>query len=212
VKGSMPTGDDSTLSRQAIRSGYPRVSKLTFDASILQIGINNITFTRTSPPVSNNTGMGWDTVVLEIDSLLAPKPPILEGTISTVPTDRGFWTTIFVENHGIGYAMGVRIESFSCSALRFHKNHTDENYTIFFTPLLFNGIDLKQMAFPLGNIAPIEVVKKEIEGVFTMPKKVCDDINYDCPTTCLPQMTLSSDGNRYTFHLQSSTPIALPFY
>lgn len=64
-----PQGEDSTLSRQTVRSGYPRLATCTFDATKLAMGANSLTFTR--PPGqggSNNTGMGWDTVLLEVDT------------------------------------------------------------------------------------------------------------------------------------------------
>ena len=67
IRGAMPTGVDSTLSRQAVRSGFPRVSTLEFDAARLRAGANAITFSRgAAAGGSNNTGMGWDTVKLQV--------------------------------------------------------------------------------------------------------------------------------------------------
>lgn len=66
--GAMPSGTDSTLSRQAVRSGYPRLADLTFDAALLKAGQNTLTFTRPAAPGgTNNTGMGWDTLILSVD-------------------------------------------------------------------------------------------------------------------------------------------------
>ena len=66
ITGAMPAGTDSTLSRQAVRSGYPRLSTLTFDASRLVAGANNISFTRGAAGGSNNTGMGYDVIKLQV--------------------------------------------------------------------------------------------------------------------------------------------------
>ena len=66
ITGAMPSGTDSTLSRQAVRSGYPRLATLTFDASRLVEGANTITFTRGAAPGTNNTGMGYDVIKLQV--------------------------------------------------------------------------------------------------------------------------------------------------
>jgi rhamnogalacturonan endolyase len=67
--GALPAGTDSTLSRQAVRSGWPKVGALSFDAARLAAGANTIAFTRgPAPGGSNNTGMGWDTVKLQVAS------------------------------------------------------------------------------------------------------------------------------------------------
>jgi rhamnogalacturonan endolyase len=85
----MPSGDDSTLSRQAVRSGYPRLSVLTFDATALVKGKNTITFTRAAAGGgNNNTGMGYDTVLLEVDVAAAP-PAVLVVKATIAPMTRG---------------------------------------------------------------------------------------------------------------------------
>ena len=67
LSGALPAGEDSTLSRQAVRSGWPKVGSLSFDAARLRAGANTITFSRTAAPgASNNTGMGYDTVKLQV--------------------------------------------------------------------------------------------------------------------------------------------------
>ena len=66
ISGAMPAGTDSTLSRQAVRSGRPRCATLSFAASRLKAGDNTITFTRGAASGSNNTGMGWDTLLLQV--------------------------------------------------------------------------------------------------------------------------------------------------
>ena len=72
LAGALPQGEDSTLSRQAVRSGWPKVGALRFDAARLVAGANPITFSRPAAPGgSNNTGMGWDTLLLQVDRGLA---------------------------------------------------------------------------------------------------------------------------------------------
>jgi rhamnogalacturonan endolyase len=67
IDGAMPSGEDSTLSRQAVRSGFPKVSVLSFDATRLKVGTNEISFSRPYPPGgSNNTGMGYDIIKLQV--------------------------------------------------------------------------------------------------------------------------------------------------
>ena len=65
ISGAVPSGTDSTLSRQAVRSGFPRASTLTFDAARLKAGANTITFTRAGA-AGNNTGLGYDVVKLQV--------------------------------------------------------------------------------------------------------------------------------------------------
>ena len=57
ITGRVPSGGDSTLSRQAVRSGYPRVGVLSFPANMLRAGANTITFTR--PRAGNNNTGVW---------------------------------------------------------------------------------------------------------------------------------------------------------
>jgi rhamnogalacturonan endolyase len=67
LSGQLPQGEDSTLSRQAVRSGWPKVGTLSFDAARLVKGANTVTFSRAAAPGgSNNTGMGYDTVKLQV--------------------------------------------------------------------------------------------------------------------------------------------------
>lgn len=95
ITGSMPRGSDSTLSRQAIRSGYPRLTVLSFDASsMLRQGSNTIAFSRQPEPHgSNNTGMGWDTLVLEVDAPTSASSvravPAVASASSTMTTGEG---------------------------------------------------------------------------------------------------------------------------
>ena len=71
INGSLPFGTDSTLNRQAVRSGYARLAEVTFPSSLLHKGVNNLTFSRSNVGTYNNTGMGYDCIVLEIDTRAA---------------------------------------------------------------------------------------------------------------------------------------------
>ena len=67
ISGAMPSGEDSTLSRQAVRSGFPRLGVLSFDAARLKQGANTISFSRgAASGGSNNTGIGWDVIKLQV--------------------------------------------------------------------------------------------------------------------------------------------------
>ena len=46
ITGTLPSNNDSTIARQADRSGYPRLATLSFPASWLVVGANTITLTR----------------------------------------------------------------------------------------------------------------------------------------------------------------------
>jgi rhamnogalacturonan endolyase len=65
ISGAVPSGTDSTLSRQTVRSGFPRAGTLTFDAARLKAGANTITFTRAAAQ-GNNTGLGYDCIKLQV--------------------------------------------------------------------------------------------------------------------------------------------------
>lgn len=64
LTGSMPTGNDSTLSRQAVRSGHPELAVLTVPAAAIVVGQNSMRFTRGAA----GAGMGWDVVTLAVDA------------------------------------------------------------------------------------------------------------------------------------------------
>jgi rhamnogalacturonan endolyase len=110
--GALPGNNDSTIARQADRSGFPRLAVLTFPASVLQTGVNTLTLTRGPRPAAGN-GMGWDTVVMEVDETAAPAPARLMGEVVRVsgdPSARVF--AIRVVNQGAGAAMDVRLDGF----------------------------------------------------------------------------------------------------
>ena len=110
--GALPGNNDSTIARQADRSGFPRLATLTFPASVLQPGTNTLTLTRGAGTPAGN-GLGWDTLVLEVDETGAPAAARLTGEV--VRVTRGGSTrawTIRIANHGDGAANDVRLDGF----------------------------------------------------------------------------------------------------
>jgi rhamnogalacturonan endolyase len=109
VTGSLPANNDSTIGRQADRSGYYRKAVLTFPASLLVVGDNTVTLTRGAGAAGGN-GMGWDTLVLEADESSAPEAAGLSASVAMVQA-RGLvnaWD-LTVTNTGSGPANDVRI-------------------------------------------------------------------------------------------------------
>jgi rhamnogalacturonan endolyase len=110
--GSLPGNNDSTIARQADRSGFPRLATLTFPAAVLQAGANTLTFTR-GPGTPAGNGLGWDTVVLEVDETEAPPPARLAGEVVGVAGSRSARTwSIRIANTGAGAANDVRLDGF----------------------------------------------------------------------------------------------------
>jgi rhamnogalacturonan endolyase len=112
ASGVLPNNNDSTIARQADRSGFPRLAVLTFAASALQLGANVLTLTRGSGTPAGN-GLGWDTLLLEVDESAAPAPARLTGQLVSAdgpPTSRVF--TVRITNVGGGPANDVRIDGF----------------------------------------------------------------------------------------------------
>jgi rhamnogalacturonan endolyase len=107
VTGALPDNNDSTIARQADRSGYPRTAILTFPASLLIPGDNEITLTH-GPATAAGTGLGWDTFVLEVDEGSAPSPARLSAAV-TRSGGRAWLVT--VRNVGSGTAHDVRLSS-----------------------------------------------------------------------------------------------------
>lgn len=108
--GTLPANNDSTIARQADRSGYPRVATLTFPASAIVVGANALTFTRGAGAPAGN-GIGWDTVVLEVDEPAGPPPAQLSGKVSmSGPPTARTWT-VQVTNTGTGDAYDLRLDS-----------------------------------------------------------------------------------------------------
>lgn len=124
LTGSLPNGNDSSIGRQADRSGYPRVGVLSFPASMLVEGDNTIAFTYgtpgapsavaaaippAAPPVTK--GFGWDTIVLETDGSTPARPARLTGRVTARATSHGTSTwQIDIANNGSGPANDVRVD------------------------------------------------------------------------------------------------------
>jgi rhamnogalacturonan endolyase len=98
-----------SISRQADRSGFPRVETLSFPADRLHTGKNTITFTRGSGLASGD-GMGWDTVLLQVDEATAPKAAKLVGDVVRATSDS---VTLKITNRGKGSANDVRLDGVS---------------------------------------------------------------------------------------------------
>lgn len=113
ITGSLPRNNDSTISRQADRSGYPRLATLSFPSSKLVVGTNTITLTRGAGTAAGN-GLGWDTFVLEADETTAPAPAQLTGRLVGITGDATSNTvTLQVSNSGTGDANDVRLDGFT---------------------------------------------------------------------------------------------------
>jgi rhamnogalacturonan endolyase len=117
ITGSLPNNNDSTIARQADRSGFPRVATLSFPASRLALGTNTITFTR-GAGTAEGTGLGWDTLLLEVDEDAAPSAAQLSGRVVSVDRshhgrpNETVWT-VEVTNTGDGAANDVRLVGFA---------------------------------------------------------------------------------------------------
>lgn len=119
ITGRMPSGTDSSLSRQAVRSGYAKQATFTFDAgALLRAGDNTITFKRDGS--AGASGLGWDTVVLTIDeggNAAREPPPALNVSAVLAPHANPAGAslppvvdvTLAVTNTGGRHAMDVRL-------------------------------------------------------------------------------------------------------
>jgi rhamnogalacturonan endolyase len=111
ITGSLPSNNDSTIARQADRSGYPRIGVLTFPASALVVGTNTLTLTRGAGSAGGN-GLGWDTLVLEVDEDTAPPAAKLSGSaVVTARSVRSATWRVTVRNTGQGAANDVRLDA-----------------------------------------------------------------------------------------------------
>ncbi|WP_150130515.1 polysaccharide lyase family 4 protein [Streptomyces sp. 150FB] len=117
IVGSLPNHNDSTIGRQADRSGYPRQALLTFPASLLTVGDNTISFTNggavTPDAVEpSSSGFGWDTLLLEVDGAGPAKPARLSGRVTSLGSSHGTSTwQIEITNKGSGPANDVRLDA-----------------------------------------------------------------------------------------------------
>jgi rhamnogalacturonan endolyase len=119
ITGSLPGNNDSTIARQADRSGFPRLAELTFPASALAAGANTLTLTR-GPGSAAGNGLGWDTLLLEVDEDTAPAAASLSATATqTARSGKTATWRLTVRNTGEGAANDVRLGAVGwCGALR----------------------------------------------------------------------------------------------
>ena len=117
VSGSLPDNRDSTLSRQAVRSGYPRLAVLTFPTAWLHVGDDNVmAFSRPAAAGGdNNTGMGWDTVKLQVPSSRSHRVggDKAKLTVTSVRVLSAHELQITVRNDGPVAAMCTRLAGLS---------------------------------------------------------------------------------------------------
>ncbi|HEX2856361.1 MAG TPA: polysaccharide lyase family protein [Propionibacteriaceae bacterium] len=99
VSGEIPDNNDSTIARQADRSGYPRLVELTFPASALTVGENTVTFHH-GPAANNGKGPGWDTILLDVDEGGSPTPGEARVTASRTLRGPQQRVTVSVTNTG----------------------------------------------------------------------------------------------------------------
>jgi rhamnogalacturonan endolyase len=109
ITGSLPANNDSTIGRQADRSGFPRLAVVTFPAGALVVGTNTLTLTRGAGSAGGN-GLGWDTLLLEVDEDTAPPAAKLSGSADLVSRSAQSATwRLTVRNTGKGAANDVRL-------------------------------------------------------------------------------------------------------
>jgi rhamnogalacturonan endolyase len=111
ITGSLPSSNDSTIARQADRSGYPRLAVLTFPASALVVGANTLTLTR-GPGSAAGNGLGWDTLLLEVNEGTVPGTAGLSGTASQIAKSGKTATwRLTIHNTGEDTANDVRLDA-----------------------------------------------------------------------------------------------------
>ncbi len=140
--GSLPGNNDATIARQADRSGRPRLVTITFPAIRLVPGTNTITLTKTGSAAAGN-GLGWDTLVLEVDEMTAPPPASLAGTLTSIAgTQSAMEWTLSVENTGAGPANHTLLDALVLK----------QTGGVSCRPVIA-GRDPNRFPVPLGNLA-----------------------------------------------------------
>jgi rhamnogalacturonan endolyase len=141
LTGTIPNNNDSTIARQADRSGFPRRAVITFPASRLVVGTNTIRLNKTSGGGAG-TGPGWDTLLLEADETTPPAPAALTASIRRITgtASAPIWT-FHLDNSG-GAANDARLENLTL---------TQSDGVTPATPQLL-GRDPSRFAVPLGNV------------------------------------------------------------
>jgi rhamnogalacturonan endolyase len=143
IVGSLPANNDSTIARQADRSGYPRRAIISFPASMLVVGANTITLTKRTGGGAGS-GLGWDTLVLEADETTVPSPAQLSAMIKSISvTPQTTTWTVNVANSGAGPANDSRLNAINLQQIGGMP----------VMPLIM-GRDPNRFPVPLGVIAP----------------------------------------------------------
>jgi rhamnogalacturonan endolyase len=165
IVGALPANNDSTIARQADRSGFPRLAVLTFPASMLVPGTNTVALTRGAGTAAGN-GVGWDTILLEVDQPTAPAPAPLVGTLTSIsPQANTAQWRIELTNQGTGTAYDVRLDGVRWPALASHSaplvNGPDPN--LFPVPVAASipaGSSVtKTLSFTVGNV-PVDSTRR----------------------------------------------------
>jgi rhamnogalacturonan endolyase len=176
LTGSLPTNSDSTIARQADRSGHPRLATISFPASRFVVGQNTITLTKGAGTAAGN-GMGWDTLLLEVDEPAAPSPAAL--TVDLVKLsgtfDAATWT-LRVSNIGTGSANDARLDTFVLKQVMGKPGMAT-----------ITGRDPNYFPAPLGNIPAGHYVDYNVTLSFA---------GIDDAAQYLADITVSANGGR----------------
>ncbi|WP_268256710.1 polysaccharide lyase family protein, partial [Streptomyces sulfonofaciens] len=121
ITGSLPDDDGhdgnglgGTIGRQADRSGRRRLGTLSFPASMLKEGANTLTLSR-GATIPAGDGMGWDTLLLEVDPGTATTPGAVPAAklkadvVGLSGTREAATWTVRVSNGGRGTAHDLRL-------------------------------------------------------------------------------------------------------
>lgn len=143
LSGTIPNNNDSTIARQADRSGFPRRAVISFPASKLVVGSNTIRLNKTSGGGAG-TGPGWDTLLLEVDETTPPAPAALVASLRRITgTSAAPVWTLHLDNSAGGAANDARLDQVT---------FTQTAGATVATPRIL-GRDPARFAVPLGSIA-----------------------------------------------------------
>ncbi len=191
LAGMLPSNSDSTISRQADRSGYPRLALLQWPAALLTQGTNTITLTRTASASAAGNGLGWDTFVFEVDELATPPPAALTGAIDAVsgPQNARVWT-FTIRNTGAGDANHALLDAFTLQ----------QTAGAACRPVIV-GRDPNRFPVPLGDIAQGESHRASV----TVDFSACGD-----DSRFITRIPFSANGGRAKSSTVSDEQYAFP--
>lgn len=153
ISGTLPPNNDSTIGRQADRSGFPRLATLSFPASLLTTGVNSLTFTHGAASAAGS-GPGWDTLVLEVDEGSSPAAAVLSGQAELLAGagNRRTWR-LTIANTGEGAANDLRLTGVG-------RPGAGSGLTV-------SGRDPNKFPVPLvGSLAPGQAVTYDVDVLF----------------------------------------------